>query len=236
MTRILGIIGGMGPEATVDFMDKIIKATPAGDDCDHIHMIVDNNPQVPSRVKAILDSGESPAPVLVEMARQLERYGADFLAMPCNSAHYYYEDIKKSVKIPVLNIIECTRTRILNAIPGIKAIGLLASTAVLVTQLYHRTFEADNIKLLTPPENLQQNLMKVIFAVKANKIDAELLKETRRIASELIERGAQGLILGCTELSVLARDIRDFSVPAFDPAQILAEEVVRIAKSQDVPG
>jgi len=236
MMRILGIIGGMGPEATVDFMDKIIKATPAGDDCDHIHMIVDNNPQVPSRVKAILGAGESPAPVLVEMARQMERYGADFLAMPCNSAHYYYEDIKKAVKIPVLNIIECTRIRILNAIPGIKAIGLLASTAVLVTQLYHRAFEADNIKLLTPPENLQQNLMKVIFAVKANKIDAELLKETRRIANELIERGAQGLILGCTELSVLARDIRDFSVPAFDPAQILAEEVVRIVKSQDVPG
>jgi len=94
----------MGPEATVDLMLRVIKATPATDDQDHIHMLVDNNPKVPSRIKARLHgSGESPAPVLVSMARRLADWGADFLAIPCNTVHHYLREVQKAVDIPVLD-------------------------------------------------------------------------------------------------------------------------------------
>ncbi len=155
----------MGPEATVDFMDKIIKATPANDDSDHIHMLVDNNPQIPSRVKAILGSGESPGPVMVQMARQLEKWGANFIAIPCNTAHLYYPEVKSAVKIPVLNIITSTRDRVLQEIPDIKRLGLLASTAVMVTRLYHDAFQEYNIEILVPNKDLQEKIMTIIFGV-----------------------------------------------------------------------
>ncbi|CEP66104.1 Aspartate racemase [Moorella glycerini] len=228
--KILGIIGGMGPEATVDFMDKIIKTTPAGDDCDHIRMLVDNNPQIPSRVQAILGSGESPAPVLVQMARNLEKWGADFLAIPCNTAHLYYSDIKNAVKIPVLNMVKSARKRILSELPDIKKIGLLASTAVVVTRLYHDVFKEDNIELITPDEKQQQMVMAIIFAVKANQWTNKQLQDLQKLINELIARGAEAILFACTELSVIAKGIQDFGVPAFDAAQILAEEVVHIVK------
>src|SRR5690606_12563971 len=96
--KIVGIIGGMGPEARVDLMRRIINATPVEDDADHIRMLVDNNPKVPARIKAISDgTGESPAPCLIEMAQGLERQGADFLVIPCNTAHHYYEEVASSV-------------------------------------------------------------------------------------------------------------------------------------------
>lgn len=228
--KILGIIGGMGPEATVDFMDKIIKTTPAGDDCDHIRMLVDNNPQIPSRVQAILGSGESPAPVLVQMARNLEKWGADFLAIPCNTAHLYYADIKNAVKIPVLNMVKSARKRILSELPDIKKIGLLASTAVVVTRLYHDVFKEDNIELITPDEKQQQMVMAIIFAVKANQWKNKQLQDLQKLINELIARGAEAILFACTELSVIAKGIQDFGVPAFDAAQILAEEVVHIVK------
>ncbi|MGI6286730.1 amino acid racemase [Neomoorella humiferrea] len=228
--KVLGIIGGMGPEATVDFMDKIIKATPAKDDCDHIHMLVDNNPQVPSRVQAILGSGESPAPVLIQMAQNLEKWGADFLAIPCNTAHIYYSEIKNAVNIPVLNIVESARNRILSELPHIKKIGLLATKATVVTKLYHNVFNEDNIDLVTPDEEQQQKVMEVIFAVKANQLTNNHLQDLREIISQLVARGAEAILFACTELSVIAKSIKHINVPVFDAAQILAEEVVRIVK------
>src|ERR1700679_257808 len=102
----VGVIGGMGPEATVDFLRRIVAATPARDDADHIHVLVDNNPQIPSRIAALIDGhGEDPAPVLCAMARGLEKQGADFLVMPCNTAHYYLQRIARAVNIPVLDMI-----------------------------------------------------------------------------------------------------------------------------------
>ncbi|MDN5344900.1 MAG: aspartate racemase [Clostridia bacterium] len=222
----------MGPEATVDFMDKIIKATPANDDSDHIHMLVDNNPQIPSRVKAILEAGESPGPVMAQMARQLENWGADFIAIPCNTAHFYYLEVKSAVKIPVLNIIQITKEKILQEIPNVKKIGLLATTAVLVTRLYHNAFQEHSVDILTPDAHNQQKVMDLIFAVKSNQYSAELIKELQQIANELIKEGAQAIIFGCTELSVLAKDIHNIAVPTFDPSQILAEEVIHIVKGQ----
>jgi len=118
--KSVGVIGGMGPEATVDLMRRVIKATPAHDDSDHIRMIVDNNPTVPSRIKAVIEGiGESPAPILVQMGSKLEAYGADFLVIPCNTAHYYLNDIRSAVSIPVIDMIELTVDAVLRENPAL---------------------------------------------------------------------------------------------------------------------
>lgn len=228
--KILGILGGMGPEATVDFMEKIIKATPATDDYDHIHMLVDNNPQIPSRVEAILGSGESPAPVLIKMARNLEKWGADFLAIPCNTAHFYYDDVKNAVNIPVLNMIKITRDRVLREISNIKKVGLLASTAVIITKLYHNIFNEDNIEIIIPEDNMQKRVMGIIFAVKANKCTEKEVQDFQEIINHLRHKGVEAIIIACTELSVLLKEIKCNNIPIFDAAQIMAEEVVHIVK------
>ena len=122
--KIVGIIGGLGPEATVDLMRRVIQATPAGDDQDHIRMIVDCNPKVPSRMKAILEgTGENPAPDLVTMAKDLAAWGADFLVIACNTAHLYFDRIQEAVPIPVLNMIDFTVDHLVTKNPAIRKAG-----------------------------------------------------------------------------------------------------------------
>src|SRR5210317_1086324 len=105
--KTVGILGGMGPEATVDLMRRIIRLTPALDDADHIRCIVDNNPKVPSRIKAIIEGdGEDPGPCMADMGRRLESWGADFLVIACNTAHFYYGAVQQAVNIPVVNLID----------------------------------------------------------------------------------------------------------------------------------
>ncbi len=123
--KVAGIIGGMGPEATVDLLQRVIKRTPVLDDKDHIRCIVDNDPKIPSRIKAIIEGkGEDPGPYLAKMARQLESWGADFLAIPCNTAHFYYESIANAVNIPVLNLIQLVVNHVKKTDPFCKKIGM----------------------------------------------------------------------------------------------------------------
>ena len=110
---VIGVIGGMGPDATVDLMRRVIEATPADDDADHIRMIVDNNPKIPSRMKALIDgTGEDPAPVLAAMARGFETAGADVLVIPCNTAHHYLPAIRAAVRVPVVDMIALSVPRL----------------------------------------------------------------------------------------------------------------------------
>ena len=132
--KIVGIIGGMGPEATVDLMQRIIRLTPALDDIDHIRCIVDNNPKVPSRIKAIIEGdGEDPSPCMADMGRRLETFGADFLVIACNTAHYYYAAVQKAVNIPVINMIDIVSHHVKTNFPEQDKIGILASPAVAMT-------------------------------------------------------------------------------------------------------
>ncbi|MCK7469289.1 MAG: amino acid racemase [Desulfosudis oleivorans] len=166
--KTVGIIGGMGPEATVDLMQRVIQATPANDDQDHLRMLVDNNPKVPSRIKALIEgTGEDPAPVLVQMARDLERWGADFLAMPCNTAHHFHPAVQAAVGVPVLNMIELTAGRIQQETPDVRKVGLLASTAVIRTDLYGMSFARRGVDVLHPADASQDRVLAAIRAIKA---------------------------------------------------------------------
>jgi aspartate racemase len=227
--KIIGILGGMGPEATTDLFYKIIKLTPAGKDQDHLRVIIDNNPKIPDRTAAILGKGEDPLPALRETARNLEKAGADFIIIPCNTAHYFLPSIQESVKIPLLNIIEETAKETQKKIPSIKKVGLLASIGTYKTEIYSQHFKKFNIEVISPEEKDKEKVMKVIYAVKTGDLSEEIKKNITSIAQKLIDKGAEAVIAGCTEIPLILKE-GDVSVPIIDPTQALAEAAIQKAR------
>lgn len=146
--KTIGIIGGMGPEATVDAFHWIIKLTPAKDDQDHLRVLIDNNPQIPSRIDAVLKNGPSPLPLLISTAQGLQAAGADFLIMPCNTADLYTEIIRKSIKIELISIVEETVNYVADSFPTIKKVGILATEATLRAGIYQKLFLKKHIELI----------------------------------------------------------------------------------------
>ncbi len=226
--KTVGIIGGMGPEATADMLQRIIKLTPATDDSDHIHCIIDNNPKVPSRIKAIIEGdGEDPGPVLVTMAVGLENSGADFLAIPCNSAHHYYDVIQQAVDIPILHITDVVLKAIQHTFPDYHKIGVLASTAIQITKLYEDKFTPVGLNVIYPDVAEQALLLQIIKDIKSD-IERERCQQLyHEICSHLVDKGAELLIIACTELSVLETES---SVKTIDAVDSLAKEIITQAK------
>ncbi len=169
--KVVGILGGMGPEATADLFSKIVRSTPARRDQDHLRVIVDSLPQIPDRTAAILGQGESPGPVLRAAARRLESWGAEVIVIPCNTAHYYHGDIAAAVSVPVLHIMEQTARAITSAHPEVRKVGILASTGTLNAGLYRRALEAVGLTELCPPPDVQEDVMAAIYGVKAGEYD-----------------------------------------------------------------
>ena len=210
-------------------MRRVINATSAVDDIDHIHMLVDNNPKVPSRINAlILGTGESPAPCMIEMARGLEEQGADFLVIPCNTAHYYYPEVAAAVDIPVMNLIELTSKYVIDSQPGLGTVGLLASTALQLTHLYEPWLEQHDVQVLYPRKSHQNAIMEIIRSVKSNSHTEEQLLAYNCAAKNLEAQGAQCLVVACTELSVIGERLRT-PLPVYDAAELLAQAIIREA-------
>lgn len=229
--KIVGVLGGMGPEATVDFMARVLRSTPAIDDQDHIRMVVDNNPKVPSRIKALIENdGSNPATALQQMARKLEHWGVDFLVMPCNTAHFYRSEVQKAVSIPVFDMVDLSVAEVIRNYPDIRTVGLLASTALLNLGIYESAFARHEVRVKAPNDSVQAGLMKVVRLIKSGQYDGtEVTAALRSAAEELVSCGSSVLLVACTELSIVAESIRT-SVPVLDTAQILAEFVVKTAK------
>jgi len=227
--KIIGILGGMGPEATTDLFYKIIKLTPAEKDQDHLRVIIDNNPKIPDRTASILGKGGDPLPALRETAQNLEKAGADFIIIPCNTAHYFLLSIQGSVKIPILNMIEETAKETRKKISLIQKVGLLASAGVYETKIYHQHFKKFNIEVISPEEKDKEKVMKVIYAVKAGDLSEKVKKNIILIAQKLIDKGVEAIIAGCTEIPLILKE-GDVSVPIIDPTQALAKAAVRKAK------
>lgn len=228
--RIAGIIGGMGPEATVDLMQRIIRLTPALDDADHIRCIVDNNPKTPSRIKAIIEGkGESPGPCMADMGQRLERFGADFLVIACNTAHHYYQDVRQAVKIPVIHLAGLVTDHLVSTFPGKTRIGILASPAVRMTGLYTRYFAPPGLTEIWPDPGVQDLLFQVIRQVKKGEMGDKVTQDYQSVCCHLKEKGADLAIVACTELSALDADLPMVTV---DAAEVLAREIVDVAKNE----
>jgi aspartate racemase len=227
--KIVGIIGGMGPEATVDLMQRIIRLTPALDDIDHIRCIVDNNPKVPSRIKAIIDrDGEDPGPCMADMGKRLETFGADFLAIACNTAHYYYDAVQTAVNIPVINMIDLVSLHVKTKFPEQDTIGILASPAVAITELYTKRLKKLGIKDIWPNPDYQESLFTVIKEVKKGNTGHAVRGAYENVCEHLAKKGIKTAIIACTELSALSSSL---PIGTIDAAQILAMEIVQKAKN-----
>lgn len=196
----VGVIGGMGPEATIALMQKVLRAVPATDDADHIPLIVHQNPQVPSRIKALIDgTGDDPAPVLAQMARDLENAGAQALVMPCNTAHHYAPAVAGATGLPFLNMLELTAQALVGA--GVKRVGMLASPATRLAGVFDACFAAHGLIAITAPDDT--TLLSIIRAVKAGETGDPVRQQLTHEASNLLDAGADHLLVACTELSML---------------------------------
>ena len=218
----------MGPEATIDLFAKIIRSTKASRDQDHLRIVVDNNPEIPDRQKAIFGDGPSPLPFLVKTARNLEAAGADFIVMPCNTAHYWIEEMRKSVRIPIVDMIKETAEEIAKSYPSLRTVGILAATGTVQSGLYQRHLDSVGIRSVTPSTEDQMVLMQVIYSVKAG----DLLRSSAaavQVGKRTVDAGAEGIIAGCTEIPLVLRP-GDLSVPLIDATQVLAARTVEIAQ------
>ncbi|MEO1249195.1 MAG: amino acid racemase [Pseudomonadota bacterium] len=228
--RRVGILGGMGPEATVLLMSRIIARTPARDDQDHIPLIVDNNTQVPSRLRALIDGdGPDPGPALVGMARGLQAAGAQALALPCNTAHYYAPLIQAAVKIPFIDMIESTVAAVSERPTGERRIGILGSPAVQMVGLFDQAFARIGATMLYPDD--QDALLAGINAVKSGTDKRLACQALERAAENLTGQGAELLLIACSELSVIA-DSMGSDPRVVDTIDVLADGVVAFATSE----
>ena len=227
--KTVGVIGGMGPEATVEFMHRLLVAVPASDDAEHLHVIADNNPKIPSRIKALIDrNGEDPTPVLCDMARKLEASGADFLVVPCNTAHYYWPAIAETVRIPVLDVVALTVAKLKLFSPVPRRIGILASPAVRLVGSFEDRLSTAGFSAQFPDDQAESKLLTIIRAVKAARVTPAVQREFLSIAIELGEV-TDALLVACTELSLLPAPTA--SKPLLDTLDILVEETVSFARS-----
>ncbi len=228
--KVVGILGGMGPEATVDLMQRIIRLTPALDDADHIRCIVDNNPKVPSRIKAIIEGdGDDPGPCMADMGRRLESWGADFLVIACNTAHFYYEAVQNAVTIPVINLIDLVSNHVKEHFPEHGKVGILASPAVAMTGLYTQRFSRLEIEDVWPDADSQQRLLGVIKQIKRGHTGSNVRADYENVCETLKRNGANLAIIACTELSALGGKL---PIESLDAAEILAMEIVAVAKKE----
>lgn len=227
--QIIGVLGGMGPWATLDFFEKILRLTPVRTDQEHLRILIDNNPKIPDRSPAILGDGVDPTPELVATAQHLERAGADFIVIPCNTAHAFYARIQAAVSIPVLHIMDEVAAVAHADVPHVRTVGVLATAATIVAGLYQRSFEKIAVKVLAPDASGQDVVNRAIYGVKAGETGSNVTRALVPVASDLIGRGAQALVLGCTELPFVL-NARDVSVPLLDSNLILASAAVRTAR------
>ncbi len=234
---IVGILGGMGPAATADLYMKIIAATPAARDQDHLHVVIWADPTVPDRSSALLHGDADPTPWLLRGATQLVAMGASFIAVPCNTAHAFFPAIEREITVPLMHMMDETATVVELAHPSIERVGLLATTGTIARGLYQEWFAKHHIEVVVPNDDLQERVvMGAIHRVKAGTIGRETTDMLSEAAVFLVEHGAEALIAGCTELPLVFRD-GDASVPVIDPTRVLAEAIVRRAcASQRVDG
>jgi aspartate racemase len=226
--RIVGVIGGLGPEATLDFFAKVLALTPATTDQDHLHLIVNNNPKVPNRNEAVAGTGPSAGPALAASAAALERAGADFLVMVCNAAHAFAADIGAAVSIPLVSIIDETVREARQHIPGVKRVGVLASSGCLDAGLYQKAFALHQIEVLLPEAAARAQFMELLYAIKSGDKGPAIRQEMWQLADGLIQQGAEQIIAGCTEVPlVLSQEA--IAVPLLNSTDVLVKATIALA-------
>jgi aspartate racemase len=234
---LLGIFGGMGPEATSDMFRSIIKLTPAEKDQDHIPTLVYSLPQVPDRMSSINNNDPAIIPYLVEAVKLLEDAGAIVISIPCNTVHYYYDIMSDTVDVPVINMITETVKEVMLNYPEIKNVGLLATTGTIETRLYGDELAKNGYTVIVPDDEIENDyVMKAVFGIKSG-VDRQINEDLLAIAGEnVIKKGAELIILGCTEIPLAFNPERS-DVPVVNATEVLAkrsiEKFMELTKSKE---
>jgi len=234
----IGVVGGVGPLATVDFMEKVVKLTEARRDQDHIKMIVEQNPQIPDRTEHLLHQGTDPTIALFATCKKLEAAEADLIAIPCNTAHAFVERMQSHLRIPVLNMLDEAMAQIASRYAG-RLVGLLATSGTIESGVYAAAAERAGVQLMLPDDPHQVLVMEAIYGaegVKAGFTEGRCRTDLRSAIDHLAQRGAGVILLGCTELPLLFPQTENFdaagqAVALLDPTLLLAAACVRHARA-----
>ncbi|MCZ7644971.1 MAG: amino acid racemase [Planctomycetota bacterium] len=228
-SKIVGVLGGLGPEAALAFCQRLLERTPGvRRDQDHLRVILDNNAKIPDRTAALAGRGPSPAPEAIRSARLLQRAGAAFIAIPCNTVQRWHPEISRAVRIPVLNLVEITVNAARKRAQGGCAIGLLATDGTRRAGLYDACLARRKLAPVHATEAEQRRVMAAIVSIKAGRGRARARTALRQIARALGRRGAGAIVLGCTEVGLVLKD-GDAPVPLVDSLDALVEETLRRA-------
>lgn len=235
----LGIVGGVGPAATVDFMGKVVKHTPAGKDQEHIKMVVEQNPQIPDRTANLLHQHTDPTVAMYATCKRLEEEGANAIAIPCNTAHAYVEQIQEHLGIPIINMLTETVEHIRRTWGSAQPVGLLATSGTIQSRVYHQAAERLGLELSVPDDAHQALVMSAIYGpagVKAGHTTGQCRDDLLAAAAHLVRQGARVLILGCTELPLIVPQadafmIEGISVALVDPTTVLAQRCVALSQA-----
>lgn len=227
--KTIGIIGGMGPLATAKLFERIVLNSGAENDQEHPRVLIDNNTHIPDRTSFILGYGENPVPELVKSAVGLERMGADFLIMPCNTAHFFLKEISEEIKIPFIDMLEETLQEA-SKISSEGKIGLLATDGTLKSGIYDKRAKEHGIELIHPSSEDQAKVMSFIYGIKSGDIN-RFAKDFKDVVRRMADDGLKAVILGCTELSVAIDYIDlDGRIAYLDPLTIIARRALSQAE------
>lgn len=229
MTKTIGVMGGLGPAATLDFFGKIISRTKASREQDHLRLIIDNNPKVADRNAALDNKGPSPGPALAAMARGLEAAGADVVVMACNAAHAWENEIRDGLSVPFLSMIGETADEAAKL--GVRRAGLLSVDAALKASLYQDALKARGIEPVVLEAMSQAAFMQLVYRIKSGDVGGEVRAQMRGLAQRLLDAGANAVIAGCTEVP-LTLDQKDLSAPLVSSTDVLVERVIRFAGAE----
>ncbi len=227
--KTAGVMGGMGPDATVDFMARVIALTDSGNDQDHIHMIVDQDPTVPNRQRAIREGLNDVTDALGAMAKRLEDAGADFLVMVCNTAHVFLDGVHANTNIPFISIIDESVNEIDRVCPDARIVGVMATDGCLDTGIYQDAITASGREALVPEGAAMEQLMSLITAIKAGNQGEDIRQSMQASANALVEQGADVIIAGCTEIPIVFEG-ENCSVPVIGSTNVLAQCTLDLAK------
>ena len=221
--QTLGIIGGVGPLATMFIGEMIVRRTKAKADQEHVHTIIDNDTTIPDRTAYILDpTKENPVPILIEDAKKLASIGADIISIPCNTAHTFYDQLAEGSPVPVLHMIRETAKRAHDL--GAKRVGILATTGTLTSRMYQNALQEFGITPVVPDAGMKEKVMAIIYDyVKAGK--GVTKEDWQPIEDAMLALGCDRIILGCTELSIVNRDLK-LSEKYIDSLIVLAERAI----------
>ena len=216
----------MGPEATIDFMSRFVALTPSQRDQDHIHMVIENNPHIPDRQATA--ENDLIAIELTAIAERLVVAGADFLVLPCNTAHVFIDDLLKNIQIPFVHIVSETVNEIVKEHTNVKNVGLLATDMCINSGIYHQVIKSVDRTVLVLEQQDQKSCMQLIFDVKKGKYSKSTKTDMVRLADQLIQKGADIIVAGCTEIPLIL-DTKSISVPLVSSTEVLAKRTVEIA-------